>query len=107
MVERAYRAFTTPYCGMPQVILPDGRYDSETRIGLYRFHITDPVRFTKSLRVTTLDLGWNSDGSLYAARQDDISTAAFWYQTLPILPFPELPDWQGLDIAKEPHPQGL
>ena len=107
MVERAYHVFTSPYCGMPQVILPDGRYESETKIGLYRFHITDPIRFRNSLRVTAQDLGWNSDGSLYVARQDDISTAAFWYQTLPTMPFPALPDWQDLDIAREPHPQGL
>ena len=106
MVDKAYRTFTTPYCGMPQVILPDGRYESETKIGLYRFHVTDPVIFRKSLTVTAQDLGWNSDGSLYVARQDDISTAAFWYQTLPTAPFPKLPDWQGLDIAFEPHPQG-
>lgn len=107
MVNRAYHPFTSPYCGMPQVIVPDGKYESETKIGLYRFHITDPVRFKNGLTVTAQDLGWNSDGSLYVARQDDISTAAFWYQTLPTAKFPPLPDWQGLDIAFEPHPQGL
>ena len=31
--------------GMPQVIRPDGLYDSQTRFGLYRWHITDPIRF--------------------------------------------------------------
>lgn len=106
MTNKQYTPFTNLYCGLPQVILPDGRYQSETRLGLYRFHITDPIRFKKSLKVTAQDLGWNSDGTRYAARQDDISTCAYWYQTLPTAPFPKLPSWQELDIALEPHPQG-
>ena len=31
---------------------PDGVYRSQTRFGLYRWHITDPVRFQEDLRVT-------------------------------------------------------
>ncbi len=106
MVRQAYTPFSTPYCGLPQVVLPDGRYESETKLGLYRFHVTDPIHFKRSLRVTAQDLGWNSDGTRYVARQDDISTAAYWYQTLPTAPFPPLPTWQDLDIAREPYPQG-
>ena len=34
--------FTTPYSGLPQVIRPDGVYQSQQRFGLYRWHITDP-----------------------------------------------------------------
>lgn len=106
MTNRQYTTFTNLYCGLPQVILPDGKYQSETRFGLYRFHIKDPIRFKESLKVTAQDLGWNSDGTLYVARQDDISSCAYWYQTLPTAPFPQLPSWQELDIAFEPHPQG-
>ena len=41
----AYTEFTTPYAGLPQVIRPDGVYRSQTRFGLYRWHIMDPIRF--------------------------------------------------------------
>ncbi|HEU5088492.1 MAG TPA: glycoside hydrolase family 172 protein, partial [Roseiflexaceae bacterium] len=40
-----YREFTTPYAGLPQVIRPDGTYQSQTRFGMYRWHIMDPIRF--------------------------------------------------------------
>ena len=42
---RAYIEFTTPYAGLPQVIRPDGTYQSQQRFGLYRWHIMDPIRF--------------------------------------------------------------
>ena len=42
----------------------------------YRFHITDPVRFEKSLRVT-IEHGHANHLS------DDWSSTAYWYQTLP------------------------
>lgn len=43
-----YLPFTTPYSGLPQVIIPDRFYNSQMRFGMYRWHITDPVRFEKS-----------------------------------------------------------
>lgn len=92
-----YQEFTTPYAGMPQVIRPDGVYQSQTRFGLYRWHITDPVRFSEDLRVTIQALGWRSGGR-YLPLQDDISSVAFWYQTLPTQPFPRLPDKDTLEI---------
>ena len=46
----AYQEFTTPYAGLPQVIRPDGVYHSQQRFGLYRWHITDPIRFEQDLR---------------------------------------------------------
>ena len=45
---------------MPQVIQPDGLYRSQQRFGLYRWHIMDPVRFEKDLRVTIQALGWRT-----------------------------------------------
>ena len=39
-----YQEFTTPYAGMPQVIQPDGHYVANTRFGMYRWHIMDPIR---------------------------------------------------------------
>jgi hypothetical protein len=61
-----YTEFTTPYSGMPQVIRPDGLYDSQERFSLYRWHITDPVRFENGLKVTIQDLGWQSGRALPA-----------------------------------------
>ena len=92
-----YREFTTPYAGLPQVLRPDGLYQSQTRFGLYRWHIMDPIRFDADLRVTIQSLGWRSGGR-YLPQQDDIASVAYWYQTLPTAPFPELPDRDYLEI---------
>jgi len=94
-----YREFTTPYAGMPQVIRPDGVYASQQRFGLYRWHITDPIRFEANLRVTIQALGWRTDKDRrYLPLQDDIASVAFWYQTLPTAPFPPLPDRDALEV---------
>ena len=68
-----YVAFTTPYAGMPLVLRPDGAYRSQQRFSLYRWHITDPIRFRSDLRVTMQALGWRR-GARYLPLQDDIST---------------------------------
>ncbi|MBN1808441.1 MAG: DUF2961 domain-containing protein [Planctomycetes bacterium] len=93
-----YREFTTPYAGLAQVIRPDGLYKSQQRFGLYRWHVMDPVRFEKDVRVTIQALGWRSGGR-YLPLQDDISSVAFWYQALPTAPFPELPGKDFLEIV--------
>ena len=95
---RAYVEFTTPYAGLPQVIRPDGCYNSQTRFGLYRWHIMDPVQFQKKLRVTMQALGWQAEGR-FRPLQDDIASVAYWYQTLPTAPFPQLPDRDYLDVG--------
>ena len=95
--QGGYREFTTPYAGLPQVIRPDGLYSSQTRFGLYRWHIMDPIRFERDLRVTIQALGWRSGGR-YLPMQDDIASVAYWYQTLPTAPFPPLPDRDYLEV---------
>lgn len=92
-----YQEYSTPYAGMPQVIRPDGFYKSQTRFGLYRWHITDPIRFKKDLRITIQALGWKENGT-YAVLQDDIASVAYWYQTLPAEKFPKLPDKEFLEV---------
>lgn len=92
-----YTEFTHPYSGLPQVIRPDGSYDSQTRFSLYRWHIPDPVRFTHDLKVTIQDLGWQSGGR-YMQLQDDIATTAFWYQTEPHKKFPPFPSRDVLEL---------
>ena len=92
-----YEEYTTPYAGLCQVIRPDGLYYSQTRFGMYRWHITDPIRFESDLRVTIQALGWRS-GRRYLPLQDDISSVAFWYQSEPAKSFPTLPDKDALEI---------
>ena len=92
-----YCEFTTPFLGLPQVIRPDGLYDSQQRFGMYRWHIMDPIRFQRDLRVTIQALGWRS-GRRYLPLQDDIASTAFWYQAEPHAPFPQLPDCDGLEV---------
>ncbi len=93
-----YQEFSTPYSGLAQVLRPDGVYKSQQRFGLYRWHITDPIRFNSDLRVTIQALGWRSGGR-YLPLQDDIASVAFWYQTLPTAPFPQLPGKDELEIV--------
>lgn len=92
-----YQEFTTPYTGFHQVIRPDGHFTSQTRFGMYRWHITDPIRFQSNLRVRIQALGWRSGGR-YLPLQDDIASVAYWYQSLPSVPFPALPDKDTLEV---------
>lgn len=92
-----YTEFCTPYSGLVQVIRPDGAYRSQQRFGLYRWHINDPVRFEKDLRITIQDLGWHHGGR-YLPQQSDIASVCFWYQTQPHADFPKLPDWRALEV---------
>ena len=89
--------FTTPYSGLPQVISPDGLLDSQSRFGMYRWHITDPIRFRRGLKVTMQALGWQSGGR-YLRLQDDIASVAFWYQQEPHKKFPALPSREELEL---------
>lgn len=95
-VTHQYQEYTTPYAGLCQVIRPDGVYQSQQRFGMYRWHITDPIRFEEDLKVTIQALGWHKGG--YLPLRDDIASVAYWYQTLPTAPFPEFPGFYELEI---------
>ena len=92
-----YIEFCTPYAGLHQVIRPDGAYKSQQRFGMYRWHIADPIRFEKDLRVTIQDLVWHHGGR-YSPQKSDIASTVFWYQTEPHAAFPKLPAWQDLEV---------
>jgi hypothetical protein len=97
-----YGVFSSPFTGLPQVIRPDGLYQSQQRFGLYRWHVMDPIRFQRDLRVTMQALGWRSTiggDRRYLPMQDDIASTAFWYQAEPHAPFPVLPDANGLEVV--------
>ncbi|MCZ2152642.1 MAG: DUF2961 domain-containing protein [Bryobacterales bacterium] len=91
-VTHQYQEFSTAYSGLHQVIRPDGLYSSQQRFGLYRWHITDPIRFKRDLKVTIQALGWKKDNSgEYLPLRDDIASVVYWYQTEPHAKFPPLP----------------
>jgi len=87
---KEYRNFNTPYSGFYHYPT-DQLYRSQCRFSMYRWHVTDPIRFEEDLKVTIQALGWR-EGGRYLPLQDDISSVAFWYQTLPAEKFPEFPD---------------
>lgn len=92
-----FTEFNTPYAGLHQVIRGDGMYLSSQRFGLYRWHVADPIRFEKDLKVTIQALGWRSGGR-YLPLKDDIASVVFWYQTEPHAPFPKLPSRDELEV---------
>ena len=79
------------------MVRPDGQYQSQERFDLYRWHIMDPIRFERDLKVTIQALGWKSDGT-YLPLQDDIASVAYWYQSEPHGAFPALPTKDQLEI---------
>jgi hypothetical protein len=97
--EPGYHEFNSPYAGLPQVLRPDGLYQSQQRFGMYRWHIMDPIRFAEDIRVTIQALGWRTDRDRrYLPLQDDIASVAFWYQSLPTPAFPPLPNRDELEV---------
>ena len=89
--------YTAPFMGYPEGVSGHDGNKPGNRNGLYRFHIMDPIRFSKDIRVTMQALGWRSEGR-YLPLQDDISSVAYWYQTHPSAPFPPLGNRDRLEI---------
>lgn len=86
--------YSAPFLGYPL-----GSIDNRVggRHGLYRFHIMDPIRFEKNLRVTMQAIGWRSEGR-YLPLQDDVASVAYWYQSEPHSPFEPLGDRDALEV---------
>ena len=89
--------YATLFLGYPQAVYGHDRKRGPLvpAHGLYRWHIADPVRFKKDLRVTVQALGWYLDTVQYQPLTDDVAATAFWYQDLPSAPVPELPPLEG------------
>jgi hypothetical protein len=62
----------------------------------YRFHLLDPVRFQRSIRVS-IEHGHAN------RRSDDYSSTAYWYQEEPHQPFGLLPVEQRLPRSDFPE----
>jgi hypothetical protein len=78
--------FNAPYFGV-NLSMYDGVQDAEEGLigknSVYRFHIEDPINFEKSIKVT-IEHGHANNLSF------DYSSTAYWYQTEPHAPFPEM-----------------
>ena len=74
--------FSHPYYGYARVNDDVGWLG---RTHVYRFHISDPIYFDKSLKFT-IEHGHNNNLTL------DLHSVAYWYQTGVHKPFPPLPD---------------
>ena len=71
----------SPFYGCP---LQEEDFQAGSKAAVYRFHIPDPVPFTKSIQVS-IEHGHAND------RRDYLSSVAYWYQTEPHRAFPDLP----------------
>ncbi len=87
--------------------------DNENKIySFYRWHTYDPICFDESIKVTIMQMGYGDtavakeklgenfvsypaagadDNLCYYDRSDDYCSVAYWYQTLPTMPFPPFP----------------
>ena len=90
------QTFCTPFLGYPFYSHHDTSIhndyhndDCPPMRGFYRWHIPDPIRFEKDLRVTLQQIGVGHGGLF--ERRDDVSSVAYWYQAEPHNPFPALP----------------
>ncbi|MBM3289634.1 MAG: DUF2961 domain-containing protein, partial [Candidatus Hydrogenedentes bacterium] len=75
------KTFSNLYLGFP---FNEGGHAQNALWNVYRYHLEDPIPFTKSIKVT-IEHGHAND------RKDDFSSVAYWYQTEPHVPFPPLP----------------
>ena len=90
------REYSFPYYGATQMLrFPDGA--SQTTV--YRWHVPDPIRFRKSLRVT-LETGFEGKPIEYAA-------VCYWYQRRPVTQREPLPDANTLHPAVHEEAKAL
>jgi len=69
-----------PFYGCP---LQEEDFQAGSKATVYRFHIPDPIPFSRSILVT-IEHGHAND------RADNFSSVAYWYQAEPHRPFPPL-----------------
>jgi hypothetical protein len=71
----------------------------------YRWHVLDPVRFQKSLKLTMEHKGneENAVDGWYIERPDFFSSVAFWYQRGEPKPFGDLPSWKERCVPWQNH----
>jgi hypothetical protein len=88
------------------------------RISMYRWHVPDPVVWTKDVRLVMQQMGccnlppgqrsrnFQEYMSALYERQDDWSVATFWYEPIPSAPLPPFPDAAVRLADLPPAPEG-
>ena len=66
-------------------------------ISMYRWHLPDPIYWKEECRITIQQIGWSQKhreetGSALYERQDDWSSATFWYELIPSAQLPDFPN---------------
>lgn len=94
VVSRQESTYCLPFMGYPYYSCVSGTvpiygYDAVPAHGLYRWHIPDPIYFSKDIRVTIQQIGHNGDHLF--ERADDVASVAYWYQlgvnrNIPVFP---------------------
>ena len=87
IILNKYQTYSGHYAGLYAILGNDRQkqYNGQQRFLLYRWHVTDPIYFEDSFRMTFDNLGWTGP------RYDDYTSVAYWYQTLPSAPLKPLP----------------
>lgn len=77
-------------------------------VSMYRWHLSDPIYWKKECRITIQQIGHSKKmkqetGNGLFERQDDWSSATFWYEPIPSAQLPEFPDLKSrvADLWKE------
>jgi len=78
--------------------------DDKGYVCMYRWHLPDPILWSKDCRITIQQIGWKN--GLYE-RKDDWSCATFWYEPVPSAPLPACPDVKArtADVAPPAAPE--
>lgn len=77
--------YSTPFLGYPYWRRETGTPPAHA---LYRWHVLDPIRFKKDLRVTVQTL--TAKQAKYHALSEDVASVCYWYQAEPHNKFPKL-----------------
>lgn len=78
--DTAPQTYSSAFAGYPLCRREQGEV---LRHGLYRWHVLDPIRFKRDLRVTIQALGVVRGGDKFVPLADDIASVGYWYQTEP------------------------
>jgi hypothetical protein len=81
------KTYSGPFLGYPLYRRESGEVPKHA---LYRWHLPDPIRFTRRIRAAIQALGWWPNGK-YQPLTDDLASVAYWYQTEPHGPYPRYP----------------
>ena len=66
--------------------------NEEGYVSMYRWHLPDPIYWWEEIRITIQQIGKKGGGKKgLAERQDDWSSASFWYEPVPSAPLPAMP----------------